>query len=182
MPSSIIGVGAGAGAVAIMKRGEIDAMSNLDPVISLLEGDGNFVPVIDTRTAKGMKDVYGGAYAAGCIYVTDRVREEEPEHGAGGRQRDGARAALHRRSVDARPDRRGRAARVLQPTRRSTRRRSRRTSTASSTTASIVHRRPRENVYTRSASSSIRRCRRRADRSREDLDMSFQQKARAKYK
>src|SRR6476469_10243771 len=31
--ASIIGVGAGAGAVAIMKRGEIDAMSNLDPVI-----------------------------------------------------------------------------------------------------------------------------------------------------
>ena len=26
-------------------------------------------PVIDTRTAKGMQDVYGGAYAAGCIYV-----------------------------------------------------------------------------------------------------------------
>ena len=26
-------------------------------------------PVVDTRTAKGMQDVYGGAYAAGCIYV-----------------------------------------------------------------------------------------------------------------
>jgi ABC-type taurine transport system substrate-binding protein len=34
---SIIGVGATAGAVAIMKRGEIDAMSNLDPVVSMLE-------------------------------------------------------------------------------------------------------------------------------------------------
>src|SRR5512144_2615089 len=43
---SIIGVGATAGAVAIMKRGEIDAMSNLDPVIALLEADGTIVPVI----------------------------------------------------------------------------------------------------------------------------------------
>ena len=41
---SIIGVGAGAGAVAIMKRGEIDAISNLDPVISMLEAGGDIVP------------------------------------------------------------------------------------------------------------------------------------------
>ena len=66
---AIIGVGATAGAVAIMKRGEIDAISNLDPVIAQLESDGSIVPVVDTRTAKGMQDVYGGAYAAGSIYV-----------------------------------------------------------------------------------------------------------------
>lgn len=73
---SIIGVGATAGAVAIMKRGEIDAISNLDPVIAQLESDGSLVPVIDTRTAKGMQEVYGGAYAAGCIYVpSDFVRK-----------------------------------------------------------------------------------------------------------
>jgi len=64
-----VGVGATAGAVAIMKRGEIDAISNLDPVISQLESDGTIVAVVDTRTTKGMQDVYGGAYAAGCIYA-----------------------------------------------------------------------------------------------------------------
>jgi NitT/TauT family transport system substrate-binding protein len=64
-----IGVGASAGAVAAMKRGSIDAMSNLDPVITKLESDGDIVIVADTRTAKGMKDVYGGAYHAGCIYA-----------------------------------------------------------------------------------------------------------------
>jgi NitT/TauT family transport system substrate-binding protein len=65
---SIIGAGATAGAVAIMQRGELDALVNLDPVIAQLESKG-FVPVVDTRTAKGMQDVYGGAYAAGSIYV-----------------------------------------------------------------------------------------------------------------
>ena len=65
---SIIGAGATAGAVAIMQRGELDALVNLDPVIAQLESQG-FVPVVDTRTAKGMQDVYGGAYAAGSIYV-----------------------------------------------------------------------------------------------------------------
>jgi NitT/TauT family transport system substrate-binding protein len=64
-----IGVGATAGAVAAMKRGGIDAISNLDPVITKLETDGDIVVVADTRTAKGMKEVYGGAYHAGCIYA-----------------------------------------------------------------------------------------------------------------
>jgi len=67
--AAFVGVGAGAGAVAIMKRGEIDALSNLDPVIAQLESEGVVVPVVDTRTAKGMQEVYGNAYAAGCIYA-----------------------------------------------------------------------------------------------------------------
>lgn len=67
--AAYVGVGASAGAVAIMKRGELDAIANLDPVISLLESDGTIVSVVDTRTVKGNEDVYGSAYAAGCIYV-----------------------------------------------------------------------------------------------------------------
>ena len=66
---SIIGVGATAGAVAAMRKGEIDAISNLDPVIARLEAAGDAIAVVDTRTAKGMKEVYGGAYHAGCIYA-----------------------------------------------------------------------------------------------------------------
>ncbi|HYC49438.1 MAG TPA: ABC transporter substrate-binding protein [Burkholderiales bacterium] len=66
---SAIGVGASAGAVAALKRGGIDAISNLDPVITKLETDGDVVVMVDTRTAKGMKEVYGGAYHAGCIYA-----------------------------------------------------------------------------------------------------------------
>ena len=75
---AIIGVGATAGAVAIMKRGEIDAISNLDPVISQLESDGAIIPVVDTRNAKGMQEVYGNAYAAGCIYVPVEFSKKYP--------------------------------------------------------------------------------------------------------
>lgn len=64
-----IGVGASAGAVATMKRGSVEAISNLDPVITKLETDGDAVVAVDTRTAKGMQEVYGGAYHAGCIYA-----------------------------------------------------------------------------------------------------------------
>jgi NitT/TauT family transport system substrate-binding protein len=76
--AAYVGVGASAGAVAIMKKGEIDAISNLDPVISMLESDGTIVPVVDTRTAKGMEQVYGGAYAAGCIYVPADFAKKNP--------------------------------------------------------------------------------------------------------
>ena len=75
---AIVGAGAGAGAVAIMKRGEIDAISNLDPVIAQLESDGTAVPVVDTRTPKGMQEVYGGAYAAGCIYAPPEFAQKYP--------------------------------------------------------------------------------------------------------
>jgi NitT/TauT family transport system substrate-binding protein len=67
--AAFVGVGATAGAVAIMQRGEIDAIANLDPVISQLENNGTIAAVVDTRTAQGNSEVYGNAYAAGSIYV-----------------------------------------------------------------------------------------------------------------
>ena len=75
---SIVGVGAGAGAVAAMEKGEIDALANLDPVVTQLESTGKFVSVVDTRTEKGMKDVYGGDYMAAVIYVTDEFIRKNP--------------------------------------------------------------------------------------------------------
>ena len=75
---AIVGVGAGAGAVAAMDKGEIDAVSNLDPVISTLEASGKFVAVADSRTEKGMKDIYGGDYLASCIYADNDFVKKNP--------------------------------------------------------------------------------------------------------
>jgi len=75
---SIIGAGAGPGAVAMMRKGELDAMSNLDPVIHQLEANGDIVAVVDTRTAKGMQEVYGGAYGAGSIYLPAAFAQKNP--------------------------------------------------------------------------------------------------------
>ena len=68
---SVVGVGTGAGAVAALEKGELDALVNLDPVLTQLESTGKFVALFDTRTEKGMKDVYGGDYMASVIYITD---------------------------------------------------------------------------------------------------------------
>ena len=75
---SIVGVGTGSGAVAAMEKGEIDGLSNLDPVITQLESTGKFVAVADSRTEKGMKEIYGGDYHASVIYTTDEFIRKNP--------------------------------------------------------------------------------------------------------
>ncbi len=73
---SIVGVGTTQGAYAALDKGEIDALANLDPVVTQLESTGKYVSVVDTRTEKGMKDVYGGDYMAAVIYAnTDFVKK-----------------------------------------------------------------------------------------------------------
>jgi len=75
---SVVGVGVGSGAFAAMEKGEIDALSNLDPVITQLEATGKFVPVADSRTEKGMQEIYGGDYHASVIYITDEFVKKYP--------------------------------------------------------------------------------------------------------
>ncbi len=75
---AVVGVGAGSGAVAAMEKGEIDAMSNLDPVITQLEATGKYVAVADSRTEKGMNEIYGGDYHASVIYITEEFIKKNP--------------------------------------------------------------------------------------------------------
>ena len=77
--AAIIGVGSSASAVAAMKRGEIDAISHLDPVIAKLEAEGDIVPLIDTRTEKGTTDLFGASNPAATLYTTGEFMEKNPE-------------------------------------------------------------------------------------------------------
>ncbi|MGA1059503.1 MAG: ABC transporter substrate-binding protein [Burkholderiaceae bacterium] len=76
---SFIGVGAGSGAVAAMKSGQIDAISNLDPVISSLERDGAIKVLVDTRKMSGARDVFGGDMPAGCLYTSEAFIQNNPK-------------------------------------------------------------------------------------------------------
>ncbi|MCL4185882.1 MAG: ABC transporter substrate-binding protein, partial [Burkholderiaceae bacterium] len=68
---SIIGVGTGNGALAAMRSGRIDALSNVDPVMTMLEQGGDVKIVADTRTLKGTEQVFGGPMPAGCLYAPE---------------------------------------------------------------------------------------------------------------
>ena len=75
---SIIGVGAGSGAVAAMRAGQIDAMSNLDPVITLLTRSGDLKIVADTRIVAEADKVFGGPMPAGCLYTQQSFLDKHP--------------------------------------------------------------------------------------------------------
>jgi NitT/TauT family transport system substrate-binding protein len=76
--ASFIRVGAGATAVAAMKRGEIDAISNLDPVITKLQQDGDIVVQADSRTEEGNMKLFGGNNPAGVIYLKNDFIAKNP--------------------------------------------------------------------------------------------------------
>jgi NitT/TauT family transport system substrate-binding protein len=76
---SIIGVGAGSTAIAGMKRGEIDAISNLDPVITTLETQGDIVVLADSRTEEGMMEIFGStSLPAAVLYAKGDFIEQNP--------------------------------------------------------------------------------------------------------
>ena len=76
---SIIGVGAGNGAVAAMRSGQIDAISNLDPVISLLQRSNDLKIVSDTRIVAEADKVFGGPMPAACLYVPQAFVDKNPK-------------------------------------------------------------------------------------------------------
>ena len=76
--ASYIGVGAGPGAVAAMRRGEIDAISNIDPMIAMLEAAGDVVIMAETRTTEGTTKVFGGPMSAGVLYTRKDFIEKNP--------------------------------------------------------------------------------------------------------
>ena len=66
---SYIGGGTSAGALVALRSGQIDAMSNIDPVMTMLEQKGDVKIISDTRTLKGTQEVFGGPMPAGCLYA-----------------------------------------------------------------------------------------------------------------
>lgn len=75
---SFIGVGASAGAVAAMRSGQIDAMANLDPVISMLTQKNEVRIASDTRTLKDTQTVFGGNMPSGCLYASAAFIQQNP--------------------------------------------------------------------------------------------------------
>jgi NitT/TauT family transport system substrate-binding protein len=75
---SFVGVGTSSGALAALRSGQIDAMSNTDPVMTMLEQKGEVKIVSDTRTLKGTQDVFGGPMPAACLYTHAEFVQKNP--------------------------------------------------------------------------------------------------------
>lgn len=66
---AIVGVGTGAAAMAAIQKGEIDAISNVDPVMTMLEKQGTVKVIFTSRTLKGTEEVFGGPMPAASLYA-----------------------------------------------------------------------------------------------------------------
>ncbi len=75
---SFVGVGTSASALAALRSGQIDAMSNVDPVMTMLEQKGEVKIISDTRTLKGTQEVFGGPMPAACLYTHSEFVQKNP--------------------------------------------------------------------------------------------------------
>ena len=75
---AVVGVGAGASAVAALRSGQVDGLSNLDPAIAILERAGELQVITDTRSVAESQRVFGGPMPGGCLYATQRFIDTQP--------------------------------------------------------------------------------------------------------
>jgi len=75
---SIVGVGAAQGAVAALRAGQIDAISNLDPVITILSRSNDIKIISDTRDVAEADKAFGGPMPAATLYAPVSFIEKNP--------------------------------------------------------------------------------------------------------
>jgi NitT/TauT family transport system substrate-binding protein len=63
-----VNVGGGAGAVAAIRHGAVDAVVTGEPALTALESAGDIKIVADTRTNAGTISIFGGLYPSGTLY------------------------------------------------------------------------------------------------------------------
>jgi NitT/TauT family transport system substrate-binding protein len=57
----------------------VDAISNLDPVISSLEKSKGIRVVVDTRKIEATRKLFGGDMPAGCLYAPEEFLKKYPK-------------------------------------------------------------------------------------------------------
>jgi NitT/TauT family transport system substrate-binding protein len=75
---SYVGVGASQGAVAALRSGQIDAISNLDPVMTILARNNDIKIISDTRDVAEADKVFGGPMPAATLYAPVAFIEKNP--------------------------------------------------------------------------------------------------------
>jgi NitT/TauT family transport system substrate-binding protein len=67
-----------ASALAALRSGQIDAISYVDPVMTMLEQKGDIKIVADTRTLKGATEVFGGAMPSASLFAPIEFIQKNP--------------------------------------------------------------------------------------------------------
>lgn len=75
---SIIGVGTGPGAVAAMQAGQLDAIANIEPAITMMQRAGTIKVVVETVSVQGAKAVFGSPLPSGSLYTREEFIKTNP--------------------------------------------------------------------------------------------------------
>jgi NitT/TauT family transport system substrate-binding protein len=75
---SFIGIGAGAGVIAAVEQGRVDAISQTDPAVTMLEKDGKVKLIAETRTPEGTQKLFGGPMPAASLYAPVEFIRKNP--------------------------------------------------------------------------------------------------------
>lgn len=73
-----VAVGVGSSALAALRSGSIDALSSVDPVMTMLTQKNEVQVVADTRTLRGSAEVFGGPMPAGCLFAPVAFIQKNP--------------------------------------------------------------------------------------------------------
>ncbi|WP_295528301.1 ABC transporter substrate-binding protein [uncultured Pseudacidovorax sp.] len=73
-----VGVGSSAGALSALRTGQVDVMSNTEPVMTMLEQKGDVRLIADCRTLRGTAEVFGGAMPSACLYTSEEFLKRAP--------------------------------------------------------------------------------------------------------
>jgi NitT/TauT family transport system substrate-binding protein len=77
--ASFVGVGGGPAAVDAMKSGDLDAISNYDPVITKLQQNDAIRIVVDTRFPRVNYEIFGGTNPAAVLYAKQDFIAANPD-------------------------------------------------------------------------------------------------------
>ena len=75
---AFVNVGPGAGAVAAIRHGTVDAVVTGEPALTTLMSSGEAKIVADTRTNEGTIGIFGGLYPSGTVYARAAFIDQNP--------------------------------------------------------------------------------------------------------
>jgi NitT/TauT family transport system substrate-binding protein len=76
---SFVAVGNAMPALLALRTGQVEAICNTEPVMTMLEQKGEVKIVSDTRTLKGTQEVFGGPMPASCLFAPTEFVDKHPD-------------------------------------------------------------------------------------------------------
>ena len=76
---AFVPVGTSAGALNALRSGQVDALCNIDPIMTTLEQKGDVKIIHDARTLKGTLALFGGLVPSSCLYASSDFIQKNPQ-------------------------------------------------------------------------------------------------------